>query len=58
MHHNQGIVVDVDDARLWSGRLSNFMGVISSRQTGVDVKELTDPCLTNQVSDGVDEEPR
>jgi hypothetical protein len=48
---DDGIVVDVDDARDRGRVLRDLVGVVRTGQAGADVEELPDTRLSRQVAD-------
>jgi hypothetical protein len=50
VHHDHGIVVDVDDAALGRDALRDLVGVVGGGQPGADVQELPDARLAGQVA--------
>src|SRR5690606_26881774 len=56
VRQHQGVVVDVDDARLGGDRLRELVGVARRGQPGADVEELAHPGLAGQVADPAPQE--
>jgi hypothetical protein len=56
VRQHDGVVVDVDDARLRRDALGHLVGVVRGRDARADVQELAYPGLTNHIADDAAQE--